>query len=187
MPAKNFIDRLGIKAIIKKQSGAELITKVLPNKTQNTNEKFLMCYADADIEISDRVLLPDGKEIVIQEVETQYWNGNPHAIHAYYEKQNLNANQVFNINSVSNSNIGNCNTLNIGNSINDIKDLINQQASESDKAALSKLINELEDLTKNSKDIQPGIFAKFSNVLQKNPWLTGPIGQILVSFVTKQF
>ncbi|EHR33475.1 hypothetical protein [Helcococcus kunzii] len=187
MSAKSFIDRLGIKALVQKQNGTTFETTVLPNKDDKSQEKFLMLYVGTDIESSDKVILPDGKQVTIQEVETQYWHRQPSVLHAYYDRSPEKSNQIFNINSVSNSNIGNYNTVNIGLTFEEIRNLINENSNINDRESLNELVNELENITNNSKELKPGIFAKFANTLQKNSWISGPLGQILVSYITKQF
>ncbi|WP_282926919.1 hypothetical protein [Helcococcus kunzii] len=186
MAFSSFIDRQGVNVTVVKHNGSSFDTKALINIDKDTNEKFLAFYVDTDVSENDKVIFPDGKEIFLQEIETQYWQGEPSLIHGYYGKNETKASQIFNIGNVSQSNIGNYNSINIGNSLDEIKSLIESNSNDKDKNSLIDLTNEIEKLTMNSKDIKPGMFSKFENLLKRNTWFANSIGQILVAYVTKQ-
>jgi len=103
------------------------------------------------------------------------------------EISNITPNNIFNIENATNSVIGTQSnvTLNINNVIQEAKEQINSNNS-SDKAELQEIINLLEMVIDNQIPVKKGLLSKFSDIIQRNSWITSPIASILINWMTIQ-
>ncbi|MBR0008502.1 MULTISPECIES: hypothetical protein [Bacillus] len=103
------------------------------------------------------------------------------------EKENVQSNVSFQIQNVHSSVLGSGNhtVFNINQGLDEILSEINKKNSV-DREKLIEMVNELRNLTENDEPIPQGTLSKFGDLLIKHSWLTGPLGQTLVSWVFKR-
>lgn len=94
---------------------------------------------------------------------------------------------IFNIENATNSVIGSqANvTLNINDAIHKTREQIDMSNS-TDKEELQKIINLLEMVVDNQVPVQKGLLSKFSDVIQRNAWITSPVASIFLNWLTMQ-
>ena len=76
-------------------------------------------------------------------------------------------------------------TMNINNSIQDIIELINASNSN-DKDELCKIIKILESAFNEQIPIKKGMLSKFSDVMERNSWITGSISSLILNWMLSQ-
>lgn len=93
--------------------------------------------------------------------------------------------QVFNIQSATNSAIGNngTTTINNGYSFDEIRTLISSKSIE-DQDELNKLVNTVEIMTENTEIVNKGFLSKFSDVLAKHSDIAIALGQGIMTWLT---
>ena len=87
---------------------------------------------------------------------------------------------VFNIGSVTNSVVGNNNTVTI--SIQEMRDRAEQEGG-TDKEALQEIISILEKILAGQETPKQGLFKKFSACMERNSWITGAIASALLGWL----
>ena len=114
--------------------------------------------------------------------------GEISAIKAFYQTrppiEQPSTSTVFNINSASNSIIGNQQSAILNNSsfnIDDLQKLIELYGAD-DKQQLYELSAQLQDLLEKD-DFHKSKLSKFSNLIAKHSWLPTAIAQIIAAFI----
>lgn len=92
---------------------------------------------------------------------------------------------TFNIQNASGSIIGNQQfaTQNFNHSVQELKALIDQSNSH-DKEELHQLVEQLQSIVEESEHAKGGALARFSEVMQRNTWITGPLGTVIIGWLT---
>lgn len=72
--------------------------------------------------------------------------------------------------------------LDIGKDISELRKQINDVNSP-DKEDLDRIVDLLEELVREKKPVEKGVFAKFSDVMQRHEWITSPIMSVLLSWM----
>ncbi|MCY7835249.1 hypothetical protein [Bacillus haynesii] len=103
------------------------------------------------------------------------------------EKESVQPNVSFQIENVHSSVVGSGNhtTFNINQGLDNILSEINRR-DPVDREQLNEMVNELRTLIENDTPVSQGTLSKFSDLLTKHAWLTGPLGQALVSWAFRQ-
>lgn len=166
----------------------------LSNRTNGTLKDYVGFMPGTDVQPNDWLINQFGERFYVQDTKTTVFMKEPHEIQAFtlskveYEKlHNNNSKSTFHINNAYGSVIGNQSnfTMNYSSSINELRETINDSQS-SDKEELSKIIDLLEMITNNQLPVSKGIFSKFSEVMQRNSWITNNIASILLNWMTTQ-
>lgn len=85
---------------------------------------------------------------------------------------------IYNIENANDSIIGNQTnaTINNSNNLDDLIEVINNKViDQQENEQLKELVSMLKAITENNIPVQKGVFARFSEVLQKNSWLQAPL------------
>lgn len=75
-------------------------------------------------------------------------------------------------------------TLNAGICFDELQSLISQIQGP-DKEALESLVLQLQQMSKGEKEIKPGVFSKFAEILNKYPGVITALGTMLTGIVTQ--
>ncbi len=92
---------------------------------------------------------------------------------------------TFHIENATNSIIGTqaSATINIGASLTELRAYIDELNSP-DAAELCDLVDAVEAMVTGNQQPEQGILGRFFGVMQRNSWITGPIGAALVTWLT---
>lgn len=191
MEFKDMLKSNSVKYIVNRQENIVGEHMGLPNTEKSTNKKYIGFEPNADICLFDRLLNPVGEIFYIIDTQTQFINGSPFQLKAYYnteaehnQKKNEISNTVFNIGNVSNSIIGNNNVNTLSNQLlSDIKS--NSEKFPEDKEQLDEIISLLNLIAENKIQPKQGLLSKFSNLMEKHSWLSGSIASFLISYLTQ--
>lgn len=119
---------------------------------------------------------------------SQYYKSSNYITEYEYNLRNQNS-TVYNINanSIDNSIIGNQSNavININTQLDKIKSDI-ENSSSTDKEELLKIVKLLEEIISKQEPVKKGFLYKFSEVLQRNSWITGSIASLLLNMFLSQ-
>ena len=87
---------------------------------------------------------------------------------------------VFNIGTVTNSVVGNNNTVSI--TIPEMRSRVEQEGG-ADKETLQEIISLLEKILAGQESPKKGLFRKFSDCMERNSWITGAIASALLGWL----
>lgn len=191
MPFIDFLDRHGIKYTIIRDDSVLSEQIGLPN-TESSGKKYIAFMPNTDIKINDQLINPTGEKVYVINTQTQFFHQDPQQLMAYYQTEYEHNNSsvasgtVFNINTVSNSVIGNNNiaTLNNQQLLSEIK--AKAENCEEDKEELHQIVSLLELIADGKVEPKKGILSKFSALMEKHSWLTSSICSFILSFLTSQ-
>lgn len=168
--------------------------KGLINSDQRTLEKFVSFLMESDIRVGDVLITKEGNEFFVSEVTVQYWRGEPFEKRAIYqtsvERDRDKTQQPvpqFHVENAYGSVIGTQSnfTLNYQNSLSELKSLVDNSESQ-DQSELKELILLLEMMLEEKVPVQKGFLSKFSELLKRNSWITGPIASTILNWLTTQ-
>lgn len=191
MPFIDFLDRHGIKYTIIRDESVLSKQVGLPN-TESSGKKYIGFKPNTDIKMNDQLINPAGEKVYVINTQTQFFDQEPQQLKAYYQTEYEYNNSVvasgtvFNINSVSNSVIGNNNvaTLNNQQLLSEIK--AKAENCEEDKEELQQIISLLELIADDKLQPKKGILSKFSALMEKHSWLTSSVSSFILSFLMSQ-
>lgn len=192
-PAQEFINDFGIIFRVVRNGINLFELKGRPTCNKETKRNYISFMPDSDIKPGDWILNPKNEKLYVQDTITSYFFGEASELQAYFQtdteyKSNTESNtNIFNINTATNSIIGTqANvTMNINNSIQDIIELINASNSN-DKDELCKIIKILESAFNEQIPIKKGMLSKFSDVMERNSWITGSISSLILNWMLSQ-
>lgn len=146
-----------------------------------------------NISIGNVISTFDGLEsFTVIKITYDRYNGKPELLKAYYSKNCTDlpqspATTIFNIGTASGSVVGTQSVVNMNyhNSIEQLREQITASNS-SDKEQLEKLVSTLEMITNGDIPAQKGIFSKFSEVMERNSWISSSIASAILSWLTAQ-
>lgn len=195
MPFEHFFNTHGVDVSIERNGTVLQTIKGLFNSTKDEHRKYCGFLPGTDVKPNDWIIkVETGERFYVLDTESQSFNGKLSCIDAYYqtavEYKNSNKNSqqsVFNIQNAYGSVIGNGNTatINYNNSIQDIKKAIAESES-TDKEELKQIVSLLEMVVNNQVPASKGLFSRFSEVMERNSWITGSIAGALLSWLTMQ-
>lgn len=184
MPLTNMIDRVG-KTFSIIRSGVNVGT----TKGIYDGSKDSFAFpVNADVKVGDTLNSEYGESYLITKIQVLTERGKPHHKEAKCKDQNeidLAPQQaVFNIGNVSNSVVGNHNTVSFHQTVDSIRKQV-EQSGEEDKNELNEIVDLLEKILQNQEPIKQGMFSKFSSVMEKHSWLSGSVMSALLGFLTQ--
>ena len=177
---ENFLRMSGVSYQIERESEIRLEAIGLPNHDKAAGKPFVGFLPETDVQVGDWLVNEAVERFYVQDVITQFVQKTPYQKKAYYltsaeykASDNARHPAVFNIASVHGSIIGtqaNA-TLNYGGCITDMRTKI-AEIDTSDSDELSQIVDLLEMILSNQTPLQKGMFSKFSDVMQRNSWIT---------------
>lgn len=192
MCVNTFIERHGLIYSVERNSVSIAEYKGLINREESTNKRYIGFYPNTEIEIGDWLINPTGDRFLVIDKETITNMGKPYQLKCMIqtEADSRLANNdatVFNIHNAYGSVIGSQSSvvLNYNDSIQKAKEQI-ETSNSSDKEELKQIISLLEMITNNQVPVNKGLFSKFSDVMERNSWITSSIASALLSWLTTQ-
>ncbi len=194
IPAHIFFDDFAFDAvdyIIKDGNSIIGTYRGLSNSDEIGNYICFLLSDSPNISVGNVICTPDFCDcFTITKTSFDHYNGNPEIIKAYYADENKNLGQssattIFNINSANGSVIGTQAVVNMNyhNSIEQLREQVEASNSD-DKVHLEKLVSTLELLINGDIPVQKGILSKFSDVMERNSWISGSIASTILSWLT---
>lgn len=189
-PFESILRLQGIVYQIERDGNITHATKGLINFNTSTKRKFIGVPVNTDIKVGDWLINPSGNRFYVEETETSYFSKNPASIDAFYltEKEYKTDNAplaapVFNVNNAYGSVIGTQAhvTLNYNDCIEQIKKQISSFDSDDNKQ-LNEIVVLLEKIMSEKEKPTKGMLAKFSDVMERNSWISGSIASALLSW-----
>jgi Mg2+ and Co2+ transporter CorA len=191
---EGFINRSGQKYQIERNNVTIAEIDGLPNHEQATGKAYIGFMPGSDVKSGDWVINPYNEHFYITDTITTTVQKSPHSLKAYYltvaeYQRSLQANNAatFNIQNAYGSVIGTQAhvVMNYNDSINQVKDQVNSSDSP-DKEELQQIISLLEMVVNNQVPVGKGLFSKFTDVMERNSWITGSVASALISWLTTQ-
>ncbi len=163
------------------------------NREQSTGKRYIGFLPCTDVQVGDLLTNPSGDRFYVIDRETATFQGHPHELRCFIEteaehrKKDLTSGPVFNIGSATGSIIGTQvhASLNYSDSINQMKEQVLSSDSP-DKEDLQQLLSLLEMLVNDRIPAQKGMLSKFSDVMERNSWITGAISSTLLGWLMSQ-
>lgn len=186
MPVSDFIKIHGVSFSVARNRENVSIEKGLPNYDKMRGKDTINFLPTVDIKEGDALTFPDGRTVYVSEISTEYYNGAANYLTVYYQKtpnQEPPAPQsqtIFNIGTVTNSVIGNNNSISV--SIQEMKERAERDGGD-DKEALQEIISILEKILAGQETPKPGLLSKFGACMERNSWITGAIASALISWL----
>lgn len=188
----NFIERRGLMFKISRNGETVGEYKGHRIRENSTNRQYIRFYPDSDIDIGDWIISPYDDKYFVFDKETVVSRNQP-ILRCYvqseaeYKNDKETPTSIFNIGTAHNSVIGNQSlvNMNIDTTIKKAKEQIATSESP-DKEELEQIINLLELMINNQLPPQKGILSKFSDVMERNSWITGSISAAIISWLTAQ-
>lgn len=150
-------------------------------------EKRFVFYSSEDIKKDDIIIDSTGNRFYVTEIEIPEVHQEPLALYAYIstgEKQNVAsiAHPQININNAYNSAIGTQGsvTMNINFCFDEMREEV-RSSSSPDAEQLNQIVDLLEKMATEKEAPTKGMLAQFSEVVQRNSWISGSIASALLS------
>lgn len=124
--------------------------------------------------------------VYVSEISTEYFNGVANYLTVYYQKTPNpeppvpQSQTIFNIGTVTNSVIGNNNSVSV--SIQEMKERAERDGGD-DKETLQEIISILEKILAGQETPKPGLLSKFGACMERNSWITGAIASALINWL----
>jgi hypothetical protein len=186
MPIGDFIKTQGISFLVARNKENVSTEKGLPNYDKMRGENTINFLPTACIKEGDALTSPDGKTVYVSEISTEYFNGVANYLTVYYQKTPNpeppapQSQTIFNIGTVTNSVIGNNNSVSV--SIQEMKERAERDGGD-DKEALQEIISILEKILAGQEMPKPGLLSKFGACMERNSWITGAIASALINWL----
>lgn len=191
-PAQTFIKQRGINFHIERNGCIISDLKGLPNHEQSTSKAYIGFLPGSDVVVGDWLINPSNERFYVHDTITDYFMGTVSQLKAYYQTVSeynsaSAATNIFNIGTANGSVIGTqANVLlNYNDSLQNAKKLIASTDSP-DKEDLQQIIALLEMVVNNHVIPQKGLFSKFSDVMERNSWITSAISSTLLGWLMSQ-
>ena len=190
MDLRYFLNQHGIHYQIERNGNIISTLTGLKNQESHTSKAFIGFLPNSDIQKDDCLINPSGDRFVVVSTETDYFKKQPFQLKAYYltdTEYQKSFSTVFNISNAYGSVIGTqANVaLNYNDSLDTARKLISESDS-SDKEELQQIISLLEMVINNQVPAQKGLLSRFSDVMERNSWITGSISGALLSWLMSQ-
>lgn len=190
---ESFLKTMGINYLVKRKGCDDRFEKGLINREQDTGRAYIGFVPGKDIAVGDILENPAGDLFYVIELQTQFFQGEPHQLKAYYQTEverkssSQPSQSIFNIGTAYGSVIGNENqaVINYNSSVQDLKEKVEQSESP-DKESMEKIVTLLEMVVNNQVPPSKGLFSKFSDVMERHSWLSSSVaGTILAWLMSK--
>ena len=164
---------------------------VLTN-TSSSGEKYIGFHPTCDIQCGDWLINSVGERFYVRDKKTDYVAREPNQLKIYYDTEaqyKINKNQtsstVYNIGTANSSVFGNHNNFSISynESLSNLKNEV-QNSDSTDKEELQEIVQLLEMIVNNKVPASKGIFSKFSEIMERNSWITGSVMSTILSWLT---
>lgn len=158
------------------------------NHGNNSNVEF---PPGTDVRVGDWLINTSNERFYIHDVKTVFIERIPNSIQAFYETESLHnrnkkasVSNIFNVSNVTNSVIGNYNsaTISYNDALSNLRNDISASDSE-DKAELQEIVTLLEMMVNEKVPVSKGILSKFSDVMERNSWITSSIAGVILSWL----
>lgn len=192
--AKKFIESRGIQFQIERNGAIVSDALGLPNHESSTNKAYIGMLNGVDVEVGDWLTNPSNERFYVEDKISDFAFGEFQQYKLFYlTEAQFNKNRksesatTFNIGAAYGSVIGTQSIVNMNynNSIQSAREQIAASASN-DKEELNQIINLLEMVVNNQIPVSKGLLSKFSDVMERNSWITGSIASALLSWLTTQ-
>lgn len=192
--AKQFIESRGIKFQIERNGKIISGALGLPNHEKATSKAYIGMLKDVDIHSGDWLINPENERFYVEDKVSDFAFGEFQQFKLFYlteseyKKKSATQNHpTFNIGTAYGSVIGTQSSVNM-NYQHCIQQLQSQVAdSESpDREQLEKILSTLQLIVDGDLPAQKGILSKFSDVMERNSWITGAVASTLLSWLTTQ-
>lgn len=192
-PLTTIIKRSGSMYSIERNNNFVDPVQGMINREQSSGRRYIGFLPGTDVQVDDWLTNPSGDRFYVIDKETTTFQGTPHELRCFIEteaehrKKELTSGPVFNIGSATGSIIGTQlhASLNYSDSINQMKEQISSSNSP-DKEDLQKILSLLEMLVNDQIPAQKGMLSKFSDVMERNSWITGAISSTLLGWLMSQ-
>lgn len=192
-PLASIIKRNGSMYSIERSNSSVEPAQGMINREQSTGKRYIGFLPGADVQIDDWLTNPSGERFLVVDKETTTFQGKPHELRCFIEteaahrKNGLTSGPVFNIGSATGSIIGTQvhASLNYSNSINQMKEQV-LSSNSPDKEELQQIVALLEMVVNNHVVPQKGLFSKFSDIMERNSWITGAVSSTLLGWLMSQ-
>ena len=184
MPIGDFIKTHGVNFLVARNKETVSTEKGLPNCDKMRGKDAITFLPTVDIKEGDSLTFPDGRTVYVSEISTEYFNGVANYLTVYYQKTPNpeppvpQSQTIFNIGTVTNSVIGNNNSVSV--SIQEMKERAERDGGD-DKETLQEIISILEKILAGQETPKPGLLSKFGACMERNSWITGAIASALIN------
>ena len=160
--------------------------------TSSSGEQYIGFRPSSDIQPGDWLINVVGERFYVRDKKTEFIAGRPNELKAYYDtesqyksKQKQATSTVYNIGTANSSVFGNYNNISISyaESLSNMKNEVKKSDSP-DKEELQEIVTLLEMIVNNKIPVSKGIFSKFSDVMERNSWITGSIMSTILGWLT---
>lgn len=192
--AQQFIESRGISFQIER-NGTTLTTALgLPNHEESTSKAYIGMLEGTDVETGDWLINPSNERFYIEDKISDFAFGVLQQYKLFYltesqfkKSHNSESNTTFNIGTAYGSVIGTQSMVNMNynSSIQNAREQITASPSH-DKEELNQIVNLLELIVNNQVPVSKGLFSKFSEVMERNSWITGSVTSVLLGWLTTQ-
>lgn len=188
---ETFLNQSGQKFQIERNNTIIATYDGLTN-TSSRGEKYIGFRPTSDIQQGDWLINGVGERFYARDKKTDFIAGEPNQLKIYYDteaqyknKQNQASPTVYNIGTANSSVFGNYNNVSISynESLSNLKNEVLNSGSP-DKEELQEIITLLEMIVNNKVPASKGIFSKFSEVMERNSWITGSIMSTILGWLT---
>lgn len=192
--AKKFITTRG--TVFRIERNGEFISTALglPNHEKATQKPYIGMLQDADVNIGDWLVNPANDRFLVKDKIADFAFNEFQQYKIFYlteaqakKESSASASTIFNIGTATGSVIGTQSVVNMNynDSIQNAKKQL-ENSSSPDKEDLKQLINLLEMIVNNQVPVSKGLFSRFSEIMERNSWITGSISSALISWLTTQ-
>lgn len=164
----------------------------LINRETDTKRDYVGFMPESDIKTGDWIINPAGERFYVEDIVTAYERKFPLELRAFTLSEAKHKTQStspvsFNIQNAYGSVIGTQSVVNMNynDSIKAAREQITVSNSD-DKAELEQIISLLEMIVNDQVPPQKGLFSKFSNIMERNSWVTSSITSALLGWLTSQ-
>lgn len=163
------------------------------NSEQEPHREYVGFYPDADVQEGDVLRSKVSQELLhVVEAKPDVVAGRLFQRKAYYltekelkrQSQSQQPSTIYNIGTATGSIIGNQQVaaLNLSESPQAIRQLISESDSM-DKEELYQLVEQLTAVLEGTQQAKRGVLGRFSEVIQRNAWITGPLATLALNWL----
>lgn len=193
-PFKMLLNQYGQPYRVERNS--QIISELvgMPNHEKSTAKAYVGFIPGSDLKPGDWIINSVGERFFIKDVVTDFFMKTPNQLKAFYltetefnTQQKTSGTTVFNIGTATGSVIGTQSIVNMNynDSIQDAKNRLESSTSP-DKEDLKQIINLLEMVVNNQVPASKGLFSRFSEIMERNSWITNSISSALINWLTTQ-
>lgn len=193
-PFKMLLNQYGQPYRVERNS--QIISELvgMPNHEKSTAKAYVGFIPGSDLKPGDWIINSVGERFFIKDVVTDFFMKTPNQLKAFYltetefnTQQKTSGTTVFNIGTATGSVIGTQSIVNMNynDSIQDAKNRLESSTSP-DKEDLKQIINLLEMVVNNQVPVSKGLFSRFSEIMERNSWITNSISSALINWLTTQ-